>query len=120
MSEQPLLGGGGGLHVTVTRASSLWPVSRMVAVLSCVPLSSSHRNVFVYVCVPESVKSHDIPFVSSTFTEPLTTVGGGRTKSTFSFGPISSPGSRGSFVTVTRALLRYVAPSTGVNSIEYG
>jgi hypothetical protein len=72
------------------------------------------------VRVPESVNSQVRPFVSSTFTEPLTTVGAGSEKSTFSFGPISSPGSLGSFVTVTRALLRYVAPATGVNSIEYG
>ena len=106
--------------MTVTRASSLWPVSRMVAVLSCVPLSSSHLNVRVYVCVPESENSQERPFVSSTFTEPLTTVGSGSVKSTFSFGPISSPGSRGSFVTVIRALLRYVAPATGSNGIEYG
>ncbi len=58
--------------------------------------------------------------MSSTLTEPFTTFGSGSVKSTFSFGPISSPGSRGSFVTVTRALFRYVAPATGSNGIEYG
>jgi lipoprotein-anchoring transpeptidase ErfK/SrfK len=43
VSVQP--GFGGALHATETLASSLCPVSRIVAVLTCVPSSSSHENV---------------------------------------------------------------------------
>ena len=64
------------------------------------------------------MKSQDIPFVSSTFTEPLTTVGGGSVKSTFSFGPISHQVTR-----VVRdddaRVVAAVAP-TGVNGISTG
>ena len=57
-------GAGGGVQVTVTDALSFWPVSTIVAVLLCVPSSSSQVNVFVYVTEPDALNGQDMPFVS--------------------------------------------------------